>query len=90
MKEENKIKENEMKAKPKKIDITALGNEAWDDYRFQNEMLEKYQAKLIKFTNLNFEVEGTIKRIEQYKIQVQLSEGRLVEFCQKNNITMEE
>ena len=78
-----------IQTKPQNIGTFAGGNAAWDDYKFQNEMLRKYEEKLEKSkTNSWMDVENITKRIEQYKSQVQLSESCLVEFCQKHNITI--
>jgi hypothetical protein len=76
MKEENKIRENEMIQKPKEIGTLPGGNAAWDDYKFQLDMLEKYQSR------------NNEKRIQQYQSQATLAEGRLHAFCEKNNIKL--
>ena len=74
MKEENKIKEKEMIQKPEKIGTFPKGNAIYDDYRFQLDMLKKYKERKNE------------KRIQQYESQLILAEGRLREFCKKNNI----
>ena len=60
--------------KPKKIGTYPGGNRVYDDYTFQLKMFGKYQIR------------NNEKRIKQYQIQMALAEGRLREFCKKNNI----
>lgn len=75
--------------KPQNIGTFPDGNSIWDDYKFQNEMLQKYIERQKKVESTG---RGTDKkhRIEQYKIQVQLAEGRLIEFCKKHDITIKQ
>lgn len=74
-----------MKTKPEKIGTIPNGNALWDEYQLKKEMYDHYENKVSRTDGSR--QERATQRLEQYKMELALVEGKLMDFCKKHNLS---